>query len=63
MSKPKLNFQQDRQTLLKARGVLIKYLDNTSGFPGAGRGLMKIIGPLDEILAALNRSLDGRAEK
>ncbi|MHB1403870.1 MAG: hypothetical protein ACYCXE_05050 [Thermoleophilia bacterium] len=63
MSKPKLNIQQDRQTLLKARTVLIKYLGSMDGHPGATRIVMRLIEPLDEFLAALNRNLDGREEK
>ena len=63
MSNMKLNFKQDRQTLLKARTVLIRHLDDASGYPGAAQGLMKIIGPLDEYLAAINRQLDRQSAK
>ncbi|MBE0467586.1 MAG: hypothetical protein IBX71_10245 [Candidatus Desulforudis sp.] len=62
MSKQKLDFKKDRQTLLEARAVLVKHLDTMPGFPGASRGLMKIIGSLDEYIAALNGHLADQAK-
>lgn len=54
--------RQDRETLTKARAVLIRHLDTMGGFPVVARATMQIIGQLDEYTAVLTRRLDALAE-
>ena len=58
----KLNFKEDRQTLLKARAVMVKHLGTMAGHREASRDLMKIIQELDVYVAAITRHLEEAAK-